>query len=242
MSIQELIQEYNEKNDEKIYKDIINSLKTTETLYVAYCPYIRNYYVDFKDQKPSAYIFSKEEYYKKFEKYMSQSMFILKEIQNGADERILLMQDFYRSGIEQIIVDNGQQHLKMSLFDITEKLDFSNLPYVKRPVMNPNVVLRADYFFECISAKKADMQMEADMFKEVKNGKYLIPIDASKINLEKGNSDDGKTTIKQNSAISFPIIKNTEGKSFYPIFTDWTEFFKFDREKSMQAILYHMKI
>ncbi|WP_244835204.1 SseB family protein [Clostridium sp. BJN0001] len=231
MSVNELIEEYYKNNNDKvIYKKIVESLKNEDEIYIAYCPYIRNYYVDFNDKKASAYIFSSEEIYKKFEECMAKNMFILKIIKNRKDERISLFQDFYRNGIEQIVV-KAEKDLKMSLFDMIDKPDFSDIPYVNRPILNPFLLFNINYFFECLSAKKADKKIEINMFKEIKKGKYLIPMDATGVNLEKSDSKNTEATIKKDSVIHFPIIKNRDGKSFYPIFTDWAEFIKFDSKK-----------
>jgi len=46
--------------------------------------------------------------------------------------------------------------------------------------------------------------------------------------------DDGKSgkelNIAKDSRISFPILENKDGKKYYPFFTDWNEYRKFDKD------------
>lgn len=97
--------------------------------------------------------------------------------------------------------------------------------------MNPTLVCAANHFFQGLSTKRVTRDMEVDMFKEIYNAKYLMPLDTSKMNMEKTNADNGECVVKEKSIMQFPLITNSEDKSFYPFFTDWNEFSRFDKEQ-----------
>jgi hypothetical protein len=65
--------------------------------------------------------------------------------------------------------------------------------------------------------------------------KYLLPFDTSKINMEKTNEDSGDCDVKEKSIMQFPLITNSEDKSFYPFFTGWNEFRRFDKEQKFSG-------
>jgi hypothetical protein len=155
------------------------------------------------------------------------------EIKN--EQRMLMFGDMYRSGFEILVIDNGQTHLVMSLFDVIEKPDFSKIPEINRPIMNPTLVCAANNFFQGLSTKRVNRDMEATMFREIYHGKYLMPLDTSKMNLEKTNPSNGESVIKEKSVMQFPLIRNAENKNFYPLFTDWNEFRRFDREQKFSG-------
>ena len=198
-------------------------------------PFTNNYYLDFENGKPSCYIFTEKKYYDAYQDYMMQQQIIVKHVENNEEQRMLMFGDLYRSGFEMIVIDNGQTHLVISLFDIIDKPDFSDVPEINRPIMNPTLVCAANHFFQGLSTKRATRDLEANMFKEIYNAKYLMPLDASKMNMEKTNADNGECVVKEKSIMQFPLITNSEDKSFYPFFTDWNEFRRFDKEQKFSG-------
>lgn len=198
-------------------------------------PFTNNYYLDFENGKPACYIFTEKKYYDAYQDYMMQQQIIVKHVENNAEQRMLMFGDLYRSRFEMIVIDNGQTHLVTSLFDIIDKPDFSDVPEINRPIMNPTLVCAANQFFQGLSTKRVTRDMEANMFKEIYNAKYLMPLDASKMNMEKTNADNGECVVKEKSIMQFPLITNSEDKSFYPFFTDWNEFRRFDKEQKFSG-------
>lgn len=82
-----------------------------------------------------------------------QQMIQVTYLENEAAERMNLFGDLYRSGFETLIIDDGQQFLGMSLFDLIEKPDFSGIPEINRPVMNPTLVRTANDFMQKLIRK-----------------------------------------------------------------------------------------
>lgn len=230
-TIQQMIKRFDLTQDRQVYNEIIERLKTEELLWVSFMPYTNNYYLGFENGKPSCYIFTEKQYYDLYQDYMMQQQIFIKPVENDSEHRMLMFGDLYRSGFEMLVIDNGQTFLTMSLFDIIDKPDYSDIPEISRPIMNPALVRTANYFFQGLSTKRATREMEEDMFKAIYNAKYLMPMDTSKMNMEKTNGNSGECVIKENSIIQFPLITSSQDKSFYPFFTDWNEFRKYDKEQ-----------
>lgn len=229
-TIQQLIKSYDLKKDNQVYKQIIERLKSEESIWISFMPYTNNYYLDYESGKPAGYLFSEKQYYEEYQDYMLQQQIFVSPIESKKEQRMFMFGDLYRSGFEMIVIDNGQTHLVMSLFDVIDEPDFSNVPEINKPIMNPTLVCSANYFFQGLRSKKATKVLEENMFKEIYHAKYLMPMDASKLNIENKNTDDGTRVIKENSIIQFPLITNKEEKNFYPFFTDWNEFKRFDKD------------
>lgn len=234
-TIQQLIKKFDSTKDKQVYGEIIQRIKTEGLLWVSYMPYTNNYYLDFENGKPTAYIFTEGQYYEEYQEYMMQKQVFVKSVENTEEQRMFMFGDLYRSGFEMLVIDNGQTFLAMSLFDVIDKPDFSNVPEISRPIMNPTLVCAANYFFQGLSTKSVSRDMEANMFKEIYNAKYLMPLDASKMNMEKINTDNGESVVKEKSIMQFPLITNSEDKSFYPFFTDWNEFRRFDKDQKFSG-------
>ena len=234
-TIQQIIKKFEATKDKPIYSEIIERIKTEELLLISYMPFTNNYYLGFENDKPACYIFTEKKYYDEYQDYMMQQQIIVKHVENDVEQRMLMFGDLYRSGFELIVIDNGQTHLVISLFDIIDKPDFSDIPEINRPIMNPTLVCAANHFFQGLSTKRVTRDMEAIMFKEIYNAKYLMPLDASKMNMEKTNADNGECVVKEKSIMQFPLITNSDDKSFYPFFTDWNEFRRFDKEQKFSG-------
>lgn len=229
--IQQLIKEFNASKDKKVYSDILENIRTQEKLWIAYSPATKNYYVDYVDGRPTAFVFSEKEYYDAFQDYLIQQYVKITAVENPSEMRSAMFGDFYRSGFETVIVDNGQTFLIAEISDIAEKPDFSDMPEEKRPVMNPSLVCTADRFFQSYAAKRATGDMEYNMLVEMYSGKYLLPI---LVKNENGVIHEVGTDGKPVAVI--PKIKSTDdGKSIIPVFTDWNELKKFDRENQFKA-------
>jgi hypothetical protein len=166
---------------------------------------------------------------------MMQQQIFIKPVENNEEQRMLFFSDLYRSGFEILVIDNGQTHLVMSLFDLIDKPDFTDVPEISRPIMNPALICAANRFFQGLNTKRVTRDMEANMFMEIYNAKYLMPFDASKINMEKTNADSGECVVKENSIMQFPLITNSEDKCFYPFFSDWNEFRRYDKEQKFSG-------
>lgn len=233
--IQNLIKKYQETQKRSYLTDVIDKLKNQKTLWIAYSPITKNYHLDIYEEKVISFIFSEEEYYNVYEERLKGKDIKIIPRKNDISERTELFMELYRSGFELIAIDDGQQYLVISLFDVIRKPDFTNLPEIKKPLLNPSLVSAADNFFQALAFKRPTRELEEKMFIEVYNAKYLLPFDASMLKTDPNNMVDGKLVIKDKSQLRIPLITNAEDKKFFAFFTDWIEFRKFDQQKKFSG-------
>ena len=70
-TIQELIVKYDTSKSKDCNHELIERLKTEDTLYIAFSPATKNYYVDIVKGQAVANVFSQKKYYEEYHKYIS---------------------------------------------------------------------------------------------------------------------------------------------------------------------------
>lgn len=230
--IQDLIVKFNENKDRNIYVQIIEKLRTAEKLWAAYSPVTNNLHLDIlKGEKVVAFIFSEIEYYNVYEERVKNNNIKIQPYENTLENRMELFGNLYRSGFDFVVVDNGQKFVVIDLFDIIKKPDFSDVPEINRPVMNPSLVAAADNFFQAMSLKRPLREIEEKMYREIYNARFLVPIDTSELKIDPKDSQNGKIVVKESSKVKIPLITNENNRNYIAIFTDWDELRKFDPEQ-----------
>ena len=238
-TIQELIKKYNKRKSVKVYEPIIDRIKTEPVLWAAYTKSTHNFYIGIENGKACAYIFTDIAYYNQFCDFLNQQYISTTSEEISYGDRLGFFQKLYMNGIEAVIIDNGQTYLWTDLCDIIEKPDFSSVPKVSRPVMNPSFCRAANVFFQAYSIKRADRILELNMFRELVKAEFLIPADTEQLDIERNGGD--KCTFKKNSCFGIPLIKNSQGKAFYPIFTDWYQLRLFDKNSKYSGLIINYK-
>ncbi len=232
-TIQELISEYARTNSDSDYREIVRAVRESNKLWAAYSPVTKNSYMEYFNGKPTAFLFSEKGFCETFREHLAPHNVKIETELCKPETRIQLFGDFYRSGIEHIIIDNGQQFVCIGLFDVIEKPDFSSLSPQYRPVVNPSLLVNANLFFQTFDAGTATKNTRKKMLRSLYQGKYLMPVI-----VEHDTPLDGleKSTLKaiatvSGTAVTVPALELDDGQTLIPFFTDWTEFSRFDKDK-----------
>ncbi len=224
--LQKLIVKFNANVNQELYVRIIKEIQQAENLWVAYSENSGNYLLGSENGSAAAYVFSEKDYYEKYYVHMYQKGKKIKAAENNVKYRMALFADLYRSGFESIVIDNGQTYLKINLFDIIKKPELPKNNKEARSILNPDLVRNANWIFQENERDKIDPKLWQMLFTEIFKGEYIIPTDTKNIKL---NSGTGKSfNISDDSKIAFPVLENGDGKKYYPFFTDWNEYRKFD--------------
>jgi len=149
-------------------------------------------------------------------------------MENLAQNRIPLLSDLIRSGIEQVILDNGQTFVIFEMSDLIKTPDFSSLPKEERPVSNPSLIMHTNMYFQGISTGNTEKNIEYNMMKDIYEATFLLPI-----------SVDGRypeSCVLQGfntgtAVFDIPRIKLGASRTCIPLFTDWIELSKIDKDK-----------
>lgn len=213
VKIHELIKNYLENEDKTVFGQILELMKTEDGMFAILARPTNNFYMGAENGKPAAYIFTSREYADAFAKEIKWSGLEVKSLEIRPEQRIAFFNDLYRSGFEAVILDKDQESLSMSLFSIVEKpVNDGEL------ILNPTLMRAAAQFYQELARKKAVKKMQDIMCSELYRAKFLIPTESEK-------------------EPAYPMITDSRGGKFYPIFTDWVEFGKFDKKHRYQGVV-----
>lgn len=227
-TIHELIEAYLEHEDKSIVNKILDEIKTTEKLWSVFARPTNNFYMGIEKEKPAAYLFTNKEYADDFAREIRWEGIEVKSLEIRLEQRIGYFSDLYRSGFEVIMIDKGQDNMVMSLFNLIDRLEES-----EDHIINPVLMRSAAQFYQELSRKRAVKGMQDVMCREIYNARFLIPAAVS--GAGEPQRDQNNLIIERAENVSHPCVTNQQGKKFYPIFTDWLEFGKFDKKKKYQA-------
>ena len=169
--IQQLIKQYPQTKNE-----IIREIQKQDSVWIAYSPATKNFYADFHRGAPTAFLFSEEKFCNAFKRYLETKNVNIETMENLAQNRIPLLSDLIRSGIEQVIVDNGQTFVIFEINDLIKTPDFSSLPKEERPVSNPSLIMHTNMYFQGISTGNTEKNVEYNMMKDIYEATFLMPI------------------------------------------------------------------
>lgn len=223
--IQDMIKKYHNSKDKKDYRVIIEELQNTDMLWVSFSPKTKNHYVDYVQGSPAAFLFSEKSFSEDYKNHMKELGITVEIIECTKKDRLVMLADFFRSGIEAIVVDNGKTFLTMSLFDLINKPDYSHLPPEERPLVNGSLVCSANRFLQSLENKTITPDKELNMLVDVFSAKYMVPF----------------VSIDENQNITIPGLSRSDGKNVVPFFTDLTELQKFDPENKLRHAITEFK-
>lgn len=222
-TIHGLIQEYLEREDKAVLVKILEEIKTTEHLWTVLVRATNNFYMGFENEKPAAYLFSDKEFADNFAREVRWGGVQAKVIEIAAEQRIAFFNDLYRSGIEAVAVDQSEDSLVMSLFGIIDKPE-------EELFVNPPLVRAANQFYQALSKKRAVKPMQDLLCREVYRAELLAPI------AEVVEEGEGCCLSEKKEKPAYAYLSNQNGEKYLPVFTDWTEFAKYDKKKKHTAV------
>lgn len=212
-TINELIKSYLENEDKAVLEEVLEVVRSGESLYAITARATNNFFMGAENEKPAAYIFSEKAYADEYVKELKWEGYEVKSLEIRTAQRIGFFNDLYRSGFEAVMVDKGQESLAMSLFTIVEKPKESG-----DFVINPSLMRAAAQFYQELSRKRVIKPMQDLMSSEIYKAKFLIPAE---------NPNER----------FYPMIADNKGLKFYPIFTDYIEFGKFDKKHKYETAI-----
>ncbi|MGC4019791.1 MAG: SseB family protein [Muricomes sp.] len=133
-------------------------------------------------------------------------------------------------GVNEIVFVEEEQVTKIPLDNVVVPVDYSKTPEEKRPVINPQMQLTGLYFMQEIhrniptNEKPVLRELEEEMAANLVRSKFLMALEL-----------EGETRRPDGSNLKIPCVKNKEGKTFQPIFTDNNELRKFNSAGKFQA-------
>lgn len=234
-ALQKLIVKFNAKKNPKLYISLIKEIQSAQMLWASFSPDSNNYYLGNEKGKAAAYIFSEKDYFEAFRTHEAERKHTITAVENPVQYRMAFFADLYRSGFEVVVIDNGQTYLILDLFDIIDIVKQPEHGKNKDPrlITNPTLVRMINWFLQENAKTPADKHMWELLMSEFAKAEFMLPTDTSKLDF---NNKSGEINLKNNSEVSYPILQNSAGESFYPFFTDYNELRKYDTESRFSAM------
>ncbi len=216
---------------------LIKSVQKKNEMIVAYCAYTNMPFVicDPESYNDQVWIFDNEPLLQEFAKEYTQKKILLKGIKYENKNFLGFFSMLYQIGVNELVfvTEGGKESLELE--ELVKKPDFSKLPKEKQPVTNPQLQLTGLYFMQEASRpipneeKTVLKDLEEELAVNLVKAKYIVPIEM----LEGAENDLEKL---KNKKYRLPILKNKQEDVLQPVFTDPTEFAKFNRENKFKAL------
>lgn len=202
----------------------------TETIYVLFStatnlPFVECDQTTFLDQ---IFAFTKQDTLQQYAKIFTKEHYGLRALQFPNDKFQVLFDQMYAMGADTIqFVDEGAP-VTLSLSDLAEESDYPALAE-GIPTTNPEFQLTAAYFMQAARRKmeRTDedqrhlRELEEEMAVNMVRSKFIVAFETSRVKGRWNPAD-------RNQKVGIPYIKNKAGKVFYPVYSDFFEFRRFN--------------
>ena len=151
---------------------------------------------------------------------------VVKLIENTEDKKGIenfLGTAFYLNGALGAIFNSKEVSISDSA--LVQKPDFSNLPEIQVPVMNPDLVRWMLLMGQLDSPTTEDEEVIYKLYykffsEAMLKAKFLIPLDAA--SEFKDDSQEGSSfVLEKDSSFNIPVKEGKDGRNSVPVFTDW---------------------
>ncbi|MGI6117152.1 MAG: SseB family protein [Bilifractor sp.] len=174
------------------------------------------------------YVFTKEETLQEYARIFRKDQYGLKAFAFPNDKFQMFFDQLYAMGVDTIqLVDEGAP-VPVKLPDLAAQSKFPDLPD-GLPKTNPEVQLTAAYFMQGArrhmefsqDEKKHLRDLEEEMAVNLVRSSFIVAFDTSQVK-GKWNPADKR------QKVGIPYIKNKAGKVFFPVYSDFYEFRRFN--------------
>ena len=160
------------------------------------------------------------------ETFDSQPNTQVRRIENTEDKEAIknfLGSAFYLNGALGIIMNSDDVCIKAQ--SLVEEPDFSNLPEIQVPVMNPDLVRWMLLMGQMDQPTTEEQELVYGLYYKffsmaMPKAKFLIPLDAA--SEFKDDSQEGSSfVLEKDSSFNIPVKEGKDGRNSVPVFTDW---------------------
>lgn len=202
----------------------LEKLRTSEEVFLIFskCTNMPYVFCDPETYNDQIYVYYKEEDAREAAKhYMEDEKIPVQILKLPKEQFLSFYSSLYLMGVNAIIVNQGVEgEMEIQLEELVRRPDYSNLPKDKVKVENPQLHLTAMYFMQ--ELRKAEKpvvtpqlkELEEEMTANLRKGTFVVPVQEDK---------------------KIPFLKMKNEDIYQPIFTDASEFNKFNRERKFRG-------
>jgi len=216
---------------------MVRKIQSKKTLFAVFCAYTNSPLVicdpeTFNDQ---VWLFETEELLQEFAKpYMAEKKILLRGVQLKNQDFLKFFSTLFLIGVNEVVFADGGGRNALALESIVRRPDYSKLKPEQVPISNPNLQLTGLYFMQeaqrQIPQEEKNLgEMQEELFANMVKARYIVPVKLA----------DGPESIAEKlkqKKYGMPVLKDKDGNTYQPVFTDVAEFEKFAKGKGMAAI------
>ena len=151
---------------------------------------------------------------------------VVKLIENTEDKKGIenfLGTAFYLNGALGAIFNSKEVSISASA--LVQKPDYSNLPEIQVPVMNPDLVRWMLLMGQLDSPTTEDEEVIYKLYykffsEAMPKAKFLIPLDATS-EFKDDSQGVSSFVLEKDSSFNIPVKEGKDGRNSVPVFTDW---------------------
>ena len=151
---------------------------------------------------------------------------VVKLIENTEDKKGIenfLGTAFYLNGALGAIFNSKEVSISASA--LVQKPDYSNLPEIQVPVMNPDLVRWMLLMGQLDSPTTEDEEVIYKLYykffsEAMPKAKFLIPLDATS-EFKDDSQEVSSFVLEKDSSFNIPVKEGKDGRNSVPVFTDW---------------------
>lgn len=193
----------------RLLAELAGLLETEPGLYCARVRITGHVYMGMEQGMTAAFLYTSGDYADEFAGGLRWSGMEADSVHLYPEKRPDFFRDLYRSGFEAVVLDKSHESLLLPLPLIADEPE-REPDEVRNPELMRSVCL---YYQGC--ARRADIRaLEDQMCGELYKASFLLP------------ETDRRT-------MAPPLVTDSHGGRYCPVFTDWVEMDKFDRKKRL---------
>ena len=175
---------------------------------------------------PMIMLFTPRCYHRFKETIDSRPKSVVKLIENTEDKKGIenfLGTAFYLNGALGAFFNSKEVSIAASV--LVPKPDFSDLPEIQVPVMNPDVVRWMLLMGQLDSPTTEDEEVIYKLYykffsEAMPKAKFLIPLDATS-EFKDDSQEVSSFVLEKDSSFNIPVKEGKDGRNSVPVFTDW---------------------
>lgn len=226
----------NTRKLERLAEIVKDKLLVADSIYAVYSektgePYLFSTTYDRREEgylctDPMIMLFTPRFYHRFKETIDSRPKSVVKLIENTEDKKGIenfLGTAFYLNGALGAFFDSKEVSISASA--LVQKPDFSNLPEIQVPVMNPDVVRWMLLMGQLDSPTTEDEEVIYKLYYKffsmaVPKAKFLLPLEAAS-GFPEGGQEANSFVLEESAKFNIPTGEGKNGRNSVPVFTDW---------------------
>ena len=216
---------------------MIRKIKSKTKMYVAYCAYTNMPLVECDPETGNdrIFIFEKEPLLQEFAKPYTERKILLRGVEVKNKAFLKFYSSLFAIGVNELVYVNEGSQIILALDDLVRRPDLSALSPEQRPVMNESLQLTGMYFKQeagrpVPAEEKEDLEdLQEELTANMLKGTYILAY----------QMQEGPGTVEEKikaHKYNILLIKDKEGNTYQPAFTDPFELEKFSKGKPFTAL------